>query len=350
MLDIRARNYFCRIHKTNVLKEGKIHKYNTLKIYKQLCDKYEKVIFITHDKGTDNEHTHFLIQHDNQIRKSALLKIMPYGSIEPQKGSNRQVYEYMLHIDDTSRKNGKIEYFEKDITHNIENINEWLELKNGKGSRNDLVELTQMIEAGASDYEIIQQNKEAYARYNNYILKTRRAIIEQKGKQEREPLKVYYFYGDTGTGKSYTARHNHDRQDIFVVTDYKNPFDNYKGQKVLVLEEYRSNFNITSLLNYLDHYELELPARYQNNYACYEIVYIISNISPQDQYLYENEATKKAFYRRITTVEYFTDSKIKTFVFNQKKSIFELFTTKNNPKNSLDWYNYSIIKSKRQTI
>ena len=335
MQDIRSRKFFCRIHKTNILENKKKHIYNATKVYNQLRDKYENVVFCIHDKGTDKEHYHFVIQDKNQIRKSTLLKIMPYGSIEKQKGSNKQVYEYMLHIDLKSRKNGKIEYTHDIITHNIYDFDTWLKLENEKGSRNDLIELTQMIEAGASDYEIMQENKEAYARYFNYIENTRKAINENKGSQERETLQVFYYYGDTGTGKSHTARHNHDRKDIFVVSDYKNPWDNYKGQPVLILEEYRSNFFATLLLQILDKYPLELPARYSNNFACWTTVYIISNIPPQDQYPNIDEATKKAFYRRINEVKDFSIDKILTYRIDPITLSRKIISERENPINSL---------------
>lgn len=313
MQDIRSRKFFCRIHKTNILENKKKHIYNALKVYNLLRDKYQNVVFCTHDKGTTNEHYHFIIQDENQIRKSTLLKIMPYGSIEKQNGSNIQVYEYMLHIDLKSRKNGKKEYTPDIITHNIVDFDTWLKLENEKGSRNDLIELDQLIETGATDYEIRNFNNKAYARYFNYIENTRKAINENKGSQERETMQVFYYYGDTGTGKTYTARHNHNTKDIFVVSDYRNPWDNYKGQPVLILEEYRSNFYPTELLQYLDVYPLELRARYKNNYACWTTIYLISNIPPQEQYPNVDLNTKKAFYRRINEIKHFSFENIDTY-------------------------------------
>ena len=335
MQDIRSRKFFCRIHKTNILENKKKHIYNATKVYNQLRDKYENVVFCTHDKGTDKEHYHFVIQDKNQIRKSTLLKIMPYGSIEKQNGSNKQVYEYMLHIDLKSRKNHKIEYTSDIITHNIDDFDTWLKLENEKGSRNDLIELDQLIENGATDYEIRNFNNKAYARYFNYIENTRKAINENKGSQERETMQVFYYYGDTGTGKSYTARHNHDRKDIFVVSDYKNPWDNYKGQSVVIFEEYRSNFFPTDLLQLLDVYPLELRARYKNNYACWTTVYLISNIPPQDQYPNIDQNTKKAFYRRINEIKHFSMETITTYKLDLNCKPINILTT-TNPISQLD--------------
>ena len=59
------------------------------------------------------------------------------------------------------------------------------------------------------------------------------------------------------------------------------------------------------MLNYLDIYPVKLPARYTDRSALYTSVYIISNLSLEEQYkhvlLYEPEVWK-AFLRRIHRV------------------------------------------------
>ena len=60
---------------------------------------------------------------------------------------------------------------------------------------------------------------------------------------------------------------------MYRVTDYKHPFDSYCGEEVLVLEEFRSDFPIGSILNYLDIYPIQLPAGYNNKQACYHYVW-----------------------------------------------------------------------------
>ena len=239
----------------------------------------------------------------------------------------------MLHIDAKSVKEHKKQYTHDILRHNIENFDEWLDITQGK--RSDLDDLIDMVELGASDYQIIKTNKEAFQKYYNFIQTTRRAINESKGQQERESLQVFYYYGDTGTGKSYTARHNHDKNDVFVVSDYKNPWDNYKGQPILILEEYRSNFFATLLLQILDKYPLELPARYSNNFACWHTVYIISNIPPQDQYPNIDDHTKKAFYRRINEIKYFSIDKILTYRIDPLTLSRKIISERENPINSL---------------
>ena len=71
------------------------------------------------------------------------------------------------------------------------------------------------------------------------------------------------------------------------------------------------------MLDYLDIYPLELPARYANRYACYETVYIISNWELEKQYpevQNDSPETWKAFLRRIHEVKvYREDGQIITY-------------------------------------
>ena len=54
-------------------------------------------------------------------------------------------------------------------------------------------------------------------------------------------LDVSYITGETGAGKD-TFRHGRSTAQNKNVTDYDHPFDSYKGQDVIVFEEFRSSF------------------------------------------------------------------------------------------------------------
>lgn len=104
-------------------------------------------------------------------------------------------------------------------------------------------------------------------------------------------------------------------------------FDFYQSQSVLVFEEFRSQIPISDMLNYLDVYPLMLPARYFNRVACYETIYITSNLSLEEQYKSVQNSSPKtweAFLRRITDVWEFKENGkiIKTKLTTKKRSAF----------------------------
>lgn len=94
-------------------------------------------------------------------------------------------------------------------------------------------------------------------------------------------------------------------KNVYRVTDYKNPFDGYKGEDVICFDEFNSSLNIQSMNNLLDCYPLTLPARYSNKQACYTDIYIIANIPLEKQYQlmqYEFFEIYRAFLRRINYI------------------------------------------------
>lgn len=94
-------------------------------------------------------------------------------------------------------------------------------------------------------------------------------------------------------------------RNVYRVTNYAHPFDNYKGEKVIVFEEFRSSLPIADMLKYLDGYPVMLPCRYADKVACYETVYLISNIPLEQQYpnvQHDEPETYAAFLRRIHAV------------------------------------------------
>jgi hypothetical protein len=120
----------------------------------------------------------------------------------------------------------------------------------------------------------------------------------------------------------------HGYTNVFRVTDYQHPFDNYKGQENIIFEEFRSSLRIQDMLNYLDGYPLELPCRYANKIACYTHVYLITNIPLESQYeevqkLYAS--TWQAFLRRINKVIYMTDKVSYIYTVDEYKKKDEEF-------------------------
>lgn len=141
------------------------------------------------------------------------------------------------------------------------------------------------VEQGMTNAEIIRQ-KPSYAFRIKGIDEMRDTLQAERYMKENRAVQVLYFYGDSGTGKTRSIFASHNPEDICRITDYggKNgtKFDSYHGQPVLVFEEFHSQIPIAAMLNYLDIYPLQLPARYHDRTACYTTVYITSNISLDD--------------------------------------------------------------------
>lgn len=216
-----------------------------------------------------------------------LKELFPSAHIEMRRGSHQQAKEYCSKPD--TRKALTFEWGEQ----------------TEQGKRTDLSDILEMIYEGSTINDIINTYPSQYLRYKNNIESLFQQIHgEQVSKQFRN-LTVTYVSGKTGVGKTSTIMKHYGFENVYRVTDYKNPFDTYQGQEVIIFDEYHSQFRIEFLLNLLDGYPLKLPARYNDKIAKYKTVYIISNEPITKQYKNvqsTNPDTYQAILRRINYI------------------------------------------------
>lgn len=241
-------------------------------------------------------HTHIFTVLRNPARFGRLKRLFPEGHIEAAKGTIQENRDYVA-------KSGKWANDPKadtSIPGTFEESGEPPE-EPGQGARTDIALIYQQIEDGMSNAEIMAANPDS-AMHIGKMDKIRQDILEARYRETWRALDVTYIFGPTETGKTRGVMEKHGYGNVYRVTDYNHPFDRYAQEPVLLLDEFRSSLLIGDMLDYLDGYPLALPARYANRQACYETVYIISNIDLTEQYpnVQLNEpATWKAFLRRI---------------------------------------------------
>lgn len=260
--------------------------------------------------GTEGQtyHTHVFIACSSAVRFSTLLNKFSGAHFECAKGTCSQNRDYVF-------KSGKWENDKKSETNLPDTHVEWGEMPvERQGKRNDLDDLYDMIKSGMTNYQIIEESPQ-YMLNIDKIERCRQVVLEEKYKNEWRDLDVTYIYGDTGTGKTRGVMEKYGYANVYRVTDYAHPFDGYKGQDVVVFEEFRSSLKIDDMLKYLDGYPVDFPCRYANKTACFTKVYIISNIPLTDQYpnmQTDQKRTWEAFLRRIHNVHIYVNGKVHT--------------------------------------
>ena len=229
----------------------------------------------------------------------------PQAHIEKAYGTSAQNREYVF-------KEGKWEQDKRKETNLAETHEEWGDLpEERQGARNDCAELYEMVTEGKSNYEIIEGNPN-FIKQVERIDKVRQIVQEEQFKEIFRNLEVEYIFGDTGSGKTRCVMEKYGYSNVYRVTNYKNPFDQYQGQDVIAFEEFQSSIPINQMLVYLDGYPLMLPCRYSDKVACYTKAFILSNIDLKEQYQdiqRYNPETWKAFLRRIQKVRVFQNGK-----------------------------------------
>lgn len=253
-------------------------------------------------------HTHLLL-YGSAMRFVSVKNKFPSAHIDYCMGTIKENRDYI-------RKEGKYKGSSKEETNIPETFEESGEMpEERQGRRNDLYNLYEMIKAGMSDYEILESDPECMEHLEK-IQRCRYILKQEEYKDTFRELEVVYMYGRAGMGKTRSVMEKYGYSNVFRVTDYKHPFDNYKGQDVIIFEEFHSSLKIQDMNNYLDGYPLDLPCRYNNKIACFTKVYIISNVSLREQYtdIQRNyEETWKALLRRIHKIQIFGQNGIKEY-------------------------------------
>ena len=241
-------------------------------------------------------HTHLYLYSPNAILFSTLLQRFHGAHIEIAHGRHQENRDYI-------RKEGKWLDDAKHETNLPETFEESGPIPPERDRRETVSEeILEMIRDGASNAEILAQYPSAMNRLH-HIDAARQTLLAEKYRKQWRDLDVTYLWGKTGVGKTRSIMERYGYENVYRVTDYEHPFDDYKGEKVILFEEFRSSLKIADMLKYLDGYPLMLPCRYGNKVACFEIVYIVSNVPLSQQYPNTQSSepeTYNAFLRRIT--------------------------------------------------
>lgn len=268
------------------------------KIKEELKKLKSLVYWCMADEVGKTHHTHIYVAFNNAVRFSTLKNSFNGAHFEIAHGTSEQNRDYIA-------KTGKWENDKKHGTNIVGTFEEYGEIPlERQGARNDLADLYDMIKAGATNFEIMEENPE-HMLHLDRIERARQTVKAEEYKNTFRNMEVTYIWGETNTGKTRYVMENYGYHNVYRITDYRNPFDSYSSQNIILFEEFHSQIKIQQMLTLLDGYPLELPCRYANRQACYTKVYIASNIELYQQYLYEKEnepAIWAAFLRRINKI------------------------------------------------
>ena len=252
------------------------------------------------EKGNEEEtpHTHIFIAFSSAVRFSTLKNLFESAHIERANGTSQENRDYIA-------KEGKWKDSDKSETTIEGSFEEWGEMPTERQAfGNAEAEIIERIKNGASNAEILIEFP-YYLRGMRDVEYVRQTLRAEEYREKWRNLEVTYIWGRTGTGKTRSVMDHYGYSNVYSVNNYKHPFDGYSGESVMLFDEFNSSFRILDMNNYLDGYPVALPARYSNKQACYERVFIISNLDLHYQYPFHriNERSMwDAFIRRIHKV------------------------------------------------
>ena len=289
------------------------------------------VYYCMADEQGSTYHTHIYAKFKSTVRFSTMKNSFPTAHIDPAQGTAQDNRAYIL-------KEGKWENDEKHGTTLEGTFREYgdiTKIVDRQGARTDIDVMYQLINEGWSDAQILEAFPNAMLVLDK-IQRARTVLLTDKMRETFRKLEVTYIFGKTATGKTRFVMESNGYSQVYKITNYQHPFDAYQSQDVMLFDEFHSQLKIQDMLNYLDGYPLELPARYSNKTACFTKVFIVSNIPLEEQYKNVQEEKPEvwqAFLRRISQVCYF-NSDGKVTIYSTEEHLERLDEEK---KNHLSW-------------
>lgn len=246
-------------------------------------------------------HVHMVLEDVKAMRFSTIKKSFAPGShFEPTKGSKEQAEDYISKKGKWQEKGEKILY-----------TNRYGEIKGVQGKRRDLEVISELIDKGLTPKQIMDLNI-SYRLNEDVIKGAYFAKLEKEIPFYRE-VKVFYHVGESGSGKSYSAfrlKEELGEDKVFFVSQYNTGYlDDYMGEKILFLDEFKGSVRYGELLTMLDNYKIYVHARYHNVLSCWNEVHITSVFPPERLYSKMVESNKDVdtlsqFIRRLNYIVY----------------------------------------------
>lgn len=117
----------------------------------------------------------------------------------------------------------------------------------------------------------------------------------------RREMEVTILWGPPGIGKTWKTLDRYP--DSYWVTSGRDPWGRYSDEAEVVFDEFHpDNWPIQEMNRYMDIYRCPLNCRYQDKYAYWTKVIIISNIDPASWYFAFAEDVRQAFFRRVDNI------------------------------------------------
>lgn len=182
-------------------------------------------------------------------------------------------------------------------------------IKRGAGARNDLEEVINLCNEGNTEDDVRALCPAEWIKYHKGIKDYMRFCVP---KWVEQPRKFYIFWGENGSGKNWGAEQI-IKDDTWFDPDSNNQshlsFENYDGQKWIVLHEFKGmGLFCDDLKKMTDRYECTLRGRGCTKKGQHLGVIITSQKNPSEWYPSESEEDMNALLRRVTGLWHCTRS------------------------------------------
>lgn len=333
------RSAVIRVSRVNQTQQGEIiYEFDEIKqtLREWSVEKTMKFYAIEHNEDPTNIHYHIVVDFAAYATFETIKNKFPYGSIERARNKKASI-QYLIHLNDPSKK----QYVWSDIYTNDDDIEKY------QGLSREILDmrvrqLTARIKSGElkryNFYDVVED--EVYIKRKQQLETALDLYIKRLLVDQDRHIKVIVLEGDTATGKTVFARNYAKEQGVSSILSSGNndPFQDYAGQEVLILDDLRDDvFSLSNLLKILDpHHNVTNISRYTNKLFIGDVIFITTNqpwtswypdlptkdrnaLFRRPDYWFQFEKIPNAYRRSLVTVSEWDDDK----AIYQKKYEFE---------------------------
>ncbi|OYS47865.1 hypothetical protein CBF87_03160 [Limosilactobacillus reuteri] len=335
-------------------------KNNPLEYLQRCCKSLEKEhdlfqwAIIRHDQDIDDNgnhvkpHFHVALVFNRRVLVSVAAKAFHDSSehfeIFTKRGTSTKMAAINVMLYLCHRTKNSVKKYQYDLNTVTANFNYVRYVENVQ-SNYDGFQLLDQVSAGLLDYEkakdiLRSKGAKIFLRFSNKLDDIQDDFEKREyedwvrtKKQVGKPLKTVWLSGPSGLGKTRYAVDfaQANKLSYFVTSGWRDPFENYNGQKVLILDEIRPHsVNYQDLLQLLDPYNFEkmLSARYHNVLFISDVIIVTSVYSPLDFYKELRVSDKKIdtfdqLNRRLGSIAFFAGNEVQEIQYFRKAKTSE---------------------------
>lgn len=282
---------------------------------------YEYFCYDEEQGDTGNLHVHFYIEFLDAKTFSSMSKKFPAVHLEPRKGTPTEARNYVMKPVGMTFSKGDTEKSHTVLKPMVEAGDFSRLSKITRRGEPEKLSVNEKLKLYVEKYDSLKeiedvdlwfakQYKEVLA--TRFIAKKEQALFERIGEtvagasgETSEILhrKVYYLHGESRAGKTYGVKLKYGSKNVYTVSAFDHPFDDYEGQRVLHLDEFRSDLPLKEVLVMLQGYREDnrLSARYYNGVNLSDTIILSTNLSITQQYAEvkdKHPESWQAFYNR----------------------------------------------------
>lgn len=265
---------------------------------------------------TGNLHIHLYIELKDGKTFSAMRKLLPGAHLEKRKKTPDQARGYLL----------KPKEKQDTIVRPIQEWGDFSKLSATKAKSASTDEppketLNQKLKRYVDTYNSVEEVENVdlwFAKQFKTVLTERflkkkeealfvrigQTIVGSQGqKVDMMNRRIYYLFGDSRVGKTFGVKMKYGSANVYTPSTFDHLWDDYRGQAVLNLDEFRSDMPFRELLvlfqGYREHNKLS--ARYENNTNLADTIILSTNLRIEDQYQSvraTHSESWQAFYNR----------------------------------------------------